>query len=240
MSARMAGYNRVIADIGCDHAHMDIWLLQNGLTDSCVAMDVRSGPLEKAVRNLELYGCADRVELRLSDGFAALKPAEADCAFLTGMGGALMSRLLEDGLGKGGHLRDNPPGKLILQPQSHFYDVRRWLDEHGWGIRDEDMTFEDGKYYVSMRAEPEERCKTGHESEAAGRLDDVQLEFGPVLCVKKPDVFIQYVKMYKRKCERKLEELANSGSADADRKREWFERMRDEAEKLAEGAGLWM
>ena len=231
MSARMAGYNHVAADIGCDHAHMDIWLLQNGLADACIAMDVRPGPLEKAKRNLELYGCDRKVELRLGNGFAQLRPGEADCAFLTGMGGALMTQILEEGLGTNGHLKDAPPKKLILQPQSHVYDVRRWLGCNRWRIVDEDMVYEDGKYYVSVLTEPydpqTEQSEAGYE-----RLNDVQLEFGPVLCRKKPDTFMKYLEMYERKCNRKIEELKNAKTQEACGRSGHFEWLKREAAKL--------
>ena len=46
----------VVADIGTDHAYMPIYLIQNKLASRVIAMDVRRGPLEKAVNNISAAG----------------------------------------------------------------------------------------------------------------------------------------------------------------------------------------
>ena len=134
MSLRMVGKAVCVADVGCDHAHTDIKLLKEGIAEKCIAMDVRPGPLEKARKNLELYKCSDKVELRLSDGLDALRPNEADHCIIAGMGGVVMKGILERGLGQEGHLKDCRP-VLILQPQSHIYDIRKWLYDNGYVIK---------------------------------------------------------------------------------------------------------
>ena len=153
MSLCMVEKTACIADVGCDHAHMDIRLLKDGIVEKCIAMDVRTGPLKKAEGNLKLYDCEDKVDLRLSDGLDALRPGEADQVMITGMGGIVMRGILERGLGEKGHLRDSKP-VLILQPQSHIFEVREWLYSNGYEIVDEDICRECGKYYFAMEAVP--------------------------------------------------------------------------------------
>ncbi len=156
MSLRMVDKTDCVADVGCDHAHMDIKLLKDGIAQKCIAMDVRTGPLEKAEENLKLYGYCDKVELRLSDGLSYLRPGEAQYVIIAGMGGVVMRTILERGLGKNGHLRDNKP-VLVLQPQSHIYEIRKWLYDNNYEIVDEALCYEYGKYYFAIKAVPEIR-----------------------------------------------------------------------------------
>ncbi|MCR5323751.1 MAG: class I SAM-dependent methyltransferase [Lachnospiraceae bacterium] len=156
MSLRMVDKTDCVADVGCDHAHTDIKLLKDGIAQKCIAMDVRTGPLGKAEENLKLYGYCDKVELRFSDGLNYLYPGEAQYVIIAGMGGIVMRTILERGLGKNGHLKDDKP-ILVLQPQSHIYEIRKWLYENGYEIVDEDLCYEDGKYYFAIKAVPKIR-----------------------------------------------------------------------------------
>ena len=38
----------VTADIGCDHGFTSIYLLEQGLADHVIAMDINEGPLQRA------------------------------------------------------------------------------------------------------------------------------------------------------------------------------------------------
>ena len=87
-----------IADIGTDHGYVPIYLVEQNKADHAIAMDVRKGPLARAGENIVRFGCSDRIETRLSDGLAMLKPGEADTVIIAGMGGLLTIRILEGGL----------------------------------------------------------------------------------------------------------------------------------------------
>lgn len=206
MSARMVTPGSRVADVGCDHAHTSIFLLEQRIATSCIGMDVRQGPLGKAAENLEVYGLTDRIELRLSDGLTKLAPGEADSIVIAGMGGILTVKILSEGIATALAARE-----LILQPQSHIDEVRRFLMEHGCSIADEDMCYEDGKYYVAMRAVPQ----TG------AAYSEAELEFGPVLLAKRHPILHRYLESEQRKAVRRLSEIAKSDSADA--KRTYFE-----------------
>ena len=68
----------VITDVGCDHGFVSVYLVQKGLSPRVIAMDVRSGPLERAREHIREYGLQDRIETRLSDGLHGLKTGEAN------------------------------------------------------------------------------------------------------------------------------------------------------------------
>lgn len=143
----LAGHGDTLCDVGCDHAHVPIRLLQNGQYRKAIGMDVIEGPLGKARGNLELYGMTDDVELRLSDGLDAFQEGEADTLVVTGMGGTLMRGIL---------LREPDKTRsfnaLVLGPQSDPDKVRAAVRELGFSLEDERLIYEDGKYYPVLRA----------------------------------------------------------------------------------------
>ena len=87
-----------IADIGTDHGYVPIYLVREGQAEHAVAMDVRKGPLERARAHVAEAGLGSRIDVRLSDGLAGLKPGEADCVVIAGMGGELIIHILEEGV----------------------------------------------------------------------------------------------------------------------------------------------
>lgn len=142
-----AGYT--LADIGTDHAYLPISLLKEGRIPSAIAMDVNRGPLDIAGAHVAECGLADRVALRLSDGFSAIRPGEVESAVIAGMGGALVIRILREGADVVRSLKE-----CILQPQSELDKVRTFLLEEGFFFLSEDMVKDGGKYYPMMRVAP--------------------------------------------------------------------------------------
>ncbi len=136
-----------LADIGTDHAYLPASLILDGKIKHAVAADLRKGPLENAEATVSNYSIADKVELRLSDGLNAVRPDEADDIVIAGMGGILISEILQAAAWV-----KNENIQLILQPQSHDEVLRKWLWDNGFEITKEDSAFEDGKAYICMSA----------------------------------------------------------------------------------------
>ncbi|MCR5742681.1 MAG: class I SAM-dependent methyltransferase [Lachnospiraceae bacterium] len=137
-----------VADIGCDHGFVPIYMVENGICERAIAMDVRSGPLGKATDNVSRAGLSDRIELRLSDGADKLNVGEADAITICGMGGALIRSIME---AKPEVFRG--ADRLVLGPQSEIYDFRRFLLESGYDINDEQVVFEEEKYYFLIKSQ---------------------------------------------------------------------------------------
>jgi len=107
--------NRV-ADVGCDHAYISIYLIQQHIAPHVIAMDINKGPLERGRKNIERLGFSSHIETRLSDGLHELNPGEADTILIAGMGGALTVRILEEGLTTVKKCKE-----LVLGPQSELF-----------------------------------------------------------------------------------------------------------------------
>lgn len=147
MLTKMVTPGSRVADIGCDHGFLSIYLVQEGISPAVIAMDVRKGPLSAAREHIDAQGLGAYIETRLSDGLKKLRPGEADTVVCAGMGGRLMERILKESWEKTVQLRE-----LILQPQSELKECREFLRKSGFRITGEDMVREDGKYYFAMRA----------------------------------------------------------------------------------------
>ncbi len=144
----MVRKGNAVADIGTDHAYLPAWLVLNGIASKALACDVRKGPLENAKKTVELYGLESKITLRLSDGFDKIESFEADDFIMCGMGGTLMEQLVS----RAHWLRDKSK-RIIVQPQSHAEDIRRFFVENGFEILCEDACVDGGKLYCAMAAE---------------------------------------------------------------------------------------
>ena len=205
ISARMKGLTdmvttgSIVCDIGCDHGFVSIYLVQQGIAEAVLAMDVRSGPLSHAQAHIKECGLEKRIETRLSDGLSALKQGEANCMICAGMGGPLMRKILQEGREKAQAMRE-----LILQPQSEIAMFRAFLRSEGYRIVKEDMVYEEGKYYPIIKAVPGREQEFINESE-----QDIFDLFGPYLLKCKHPMLQQYL-LYSRNIlgnlQRRLEE----------------------------------
>ncbi len=137
------------ADVGTDHGFVPIRLIEMGRTKHVVAMDVRKGPLSRAAEHIREYHMEEQIETRLSDGLRELLPGEADTVVIAGMGGELMLRILKEGA----HLYDSVK-HYILSPQSELSLFRHGLEKLGFVIEEEEMLFDEGKYYVILQVSP--------------------------------------------------------------------------------------
>lgn len=137
-----------VADVGTDHALLLAQLRATGRIARGIGIDLRPGPLAQARRTLEAAGTA-RVELRRGDGLTALRPGEVDTAVLAGMGGATIVRLLD-----AAPLVVARLDALVLQPNTDWTEVRRFIARRGWSLRHESMVQERGKFYVILSVDP--------------------------------------------------------------------------------------
>ena len=128
-----------VADVGCDHGYLGIYLLKNGIASAVIASDVREMPLQSAVRNAEKYGVRERMSFYLSDGIRNV-PREFDCMVCAGMGADTMMSILD-----AAPWLKSERYRLILQCQSKRPELRQWLAIHGFSIRRETLS-KDGKF----------------------------------------------------------------------------------------------
>ena len=132
-----------VADIGCDHGYLGIYLLQRGHATSVIAADVNEAPLQSAMRNAMKFGVRDKMSFYLSDGARNI-PRDFDTLVCAGMGGDTMIHILDDAP----WLKSNQY-RLILQCQSKTPLLRKHLTDQGWQITKESIV-RDGKFLYTI------------------------------------------------------------------------------------------
>lgn len=132
-----------VADIGCDHGYLGVYLLKNGIADSVIAADIRKGPLHSAVHNSEKFGVRDKMSFYLSDGVKSI-PRDFDTLVCAGMGADTMVSILD----AAPWLKDGRY-RLILQCQSKTPMLRQYLYENGWNLENE-IVLRDGRFLYTV------------------------------------------------------------------------------------------
>lgn len=145
--ASMIAPGAKVADIGCDHGYLGIWLIRQGVATHVEACDLRPMPLEKARENARLFGTAEQMRFAVADGLSALSPGQVDTIVCAGMGGDCIAHILQEAP----WVRD-PAYTLILQPQTSGNDLRRYLGEAGFAIEEERLVQDGGFLYFTIQA----------------------------------------------------------------------------------------
>ncbi len=178
--AHMCDKGAVVADIGTDHGYLPIYLVQEGIAPSAIAMDLRKGPLEKAKKHICDNCLEDRIQTRLSDGLEKLSKNEADIITICGMGGRLIADIVTKGKDV---ITQNTI--LVVSPQSEVGEFRHFLVSQGFEIEDEQMLKEDGKYFII-------KCRKSEES-VCSEFSETQYQYGWKLLDSKDKTLYEYL-----------------------------------------------
>lgn len=146
IASMVEGYER-IADIGTDHAYIPIWLAQTKKCHKIIATDIKVGPLQKAVKNVNKHHVSDKVELRLGNGITSIREGECDAFIIAGMGGVLIADILEESFET-----VKRAGAIIMQPVYTDEVLREYLHQKGFCIETEALVRDEGRIYVVIKA----------------------------------------------------------------------------------------
>ena len=140
--ASLVDEGKKIAHIGTDHGYIPVYLLNNNKIDYAILADVNKGPLENAKKEVRHNKLDDKVDLRLGSGLEVLNQNEVDEVIIAGMGGILISELLEAKKSVSQTVE-----KLILQPMQAQNELRKYLYNNGYEILNEVLVKEDFRIY---------------------------------------------------------------------------------------------
>lgn len=206
LSARLAAVAKYvpkgakIADIGSDHAYLPCYLAKNIGITFALAGEVAVGPYQSAKSNVLAEGLSDIISVRLGDGLDVVRPGEIEYVTIAGMGGALITSILERGKDKLSHVK-----RLILQPNVSAISIRKWLIDNNWELMAEEILEEDGKIYEVLVGEKGDSPLTPY-----GRHLEAELLVGPYLAKEQNAVFKKKWLMEVKNWQRIYQQLENA------------------------------
>lgn len=189
--------NKILADIGTDHAYLPSYAYLKGIIPCAIGTDVNEGPYESARTHVNNLGLSQVIDIRLGDGLAVIRENEVEQVTIAGMGGALITSILEDGKAKLAGVE-----RLILQPNVATDKVRRWLYANDWTICDECILEEDQIIYEIIVAN---RGKDDR------HFVEIDFLFGPYLNKEKS---VAFQKKWKAELKKQENILLNLNKAD--------------------------
>ena len=198
--AELIPVGSTLADIGTDHAYIPVYCQQNGITTSCLAMDVNKGPLDRANANINKYGFEDKIKTRLSNGLSNLKPGEADVIVIAGMGGLLIEDIIRNGTDAIGD-----ETLLLLQPMIAPIELRSYLYSSGFNITDEYVVREENKFYNIFAVK-----------KGSFKPSEFDLYFGKNIAKNSPDTIIAYLEYKIRVCKNIIFGMKKAENPDCD------------------------
>lgn len=155
------------ADIGADHAHLSIYLIQNDLSPWVIATEYGDAPFKRLQEAVICSGYTSRIAVRQGDGLQVLKPGEVNNIVVAGMGADNIVSILTHN-----QYQAQSFERYVFQPMSRPGILRQFLSQWGWPLMDEKVIYENGRYYVVISAEP------GQESY---HMSSLEMDIGPLL-----------------------------------------------------------
>ncbi|MFG6121085.1 tRNA (adenine(22)-N(1))-methyltransferase [Thalassobacillus sp. B23F22_16] len=165
------------ADIGSDHAYLPCYVCLKDPSAVAIAGELNDGPYQSAKKEVEANNLTDRISVRKGDGLSVLSSDEVEQIVIAGMGGTLITNILETGKSKLTRV-----SRLVVQPNVDAKSLRRWLADNGYRITAEEILEEAGHIYEVVVAD----------KQSAGeqiKYTDKEIYFGPYLLKEKNDPF---------------------------------------------------
>ena len=167
--------NKVVFDVGSDHALLPSFLVENGICDKVYAGEIALGPLENVKQAIKRNGLEGRVIPVFSDGLSKA-PDDVDIVVIAGMGFHTIKHVLES-------CDVSRYQYFLVQSNTDVDELRRYISEKGYTIEDERVVY-DGFYYQVIRFSADL-----HEP-----YSEMEIKYGPILLKRRDEVFIAYLK----------------------------------------------
>ena len=161
--------NDKIIDIGCDHALLDIYLMNNKNNINLIASDIHEGAIKNAKKNISKHALLDKIDLRLGDGLNVINENEVDTIIIAGMGYYSIEKKM------------NKIKKIIVQSNTDVVKLRKFVIKLGYKIEDELLVKDKDIIYTIIK------FTLGKE-----KYSYEEIYFGPKILSKKDDLFLEY------------------------------------------------
>lgn len=167
--------NETICDIGSDHGYLPISYALK-YHKKIYATEVAKGPFTKLENNIIKYNCKGLVIPYLSNGLNNL-PNDVTTISICGMGGLTILDILNELL--------NYPNieRIILEPQSHAYEIRNEISKFSYIIINEEYCEEKNHFYNILELKSSYKKVT---------YSELEKYFGKIPLEKKDPLMLKY------------------------------------------------
>ena len=186
-----------IMDVGCDHALLDIYIMEKELLDKIYVCDVNPNALENGKRNIEKYEMNGKIIPILGFGIEKSANLDINTLIISGMGSNSIIEILSSPL-------IQRIDKLVLQSNNNYYELRKFLTKIGFNIFYEELIKDGKKIYINIVAGRDRVLQKYSEKEYL---------FGPVLIQSKGN--LPYFYQQKAKYEQIFYKNRNEFNANA-------------------------
>lgn len=173
----MIDKNKVVFDVGSDHALLPCFLIMNGITDKAYAGEITEGPNKKSIENINRYDLDGKVIPVLSDGLQNASD-DVEVVVIAGMGFHTIKHILDS-------CNIEKYEYFIVQSNNDVDKLRKYISDHNYTIIDENIVHDDFYYQIIKFS-----------SKYHDKYDDISVKYGPILLERKDDVFIEYLEYY--------------------------------------------
>ena len=178
--AMMVERNKVVFDVGSDHALLPCFLVQNQISPKVYAGEIAEGPFNKVKETIAKNHLEASVIPVFSDGLAKAED-DVDIVIIAGMGYHTIRHILEQ-------CDVSRYQYFLVQANNNVELLRQYLSDHCYTIEDEKVVY-DGFYYQVIRFSADL-----HEP-----YSDLEIKYGPVLLRRRDEVFLAYLEDLKNR-----------------------------------------
>lgn len=162
-------YEDKVADIGCDHAYLSIYLTENSLCEKVIATDINKNALQIAIKNIKKNNLENKIKTYLSDGLKNVDDYEIDTLVISGMGTNTILQILNN-------IEKFSIKKLVLQSNNDLPTLRNSLRKRNFYLQKEKVIYEKKHFYV-IGVYTKEKTKINLHDKLFGKYDSSNLSY---------------------------------------------------------------
>ena len=172
--AMLVDKNKVVFDVGSDHALLPCFLVENGISKKVYAGDIAQGPLNTGIQNIKKRNLEGKVIPVFSDGLAKAED-DVDIVIISGMGYHTIKHILDN-------CEIERYQYFIVQPNTDVELLRKYISDHNYTIEDERVVYDEFYYQIIKFS-----------ADLHDPYSDLEIKYGPILLKRKDEVFIAYL-----------------------------------------------
>lgn len=213
--ADMITDSNIVNDIGCDHALLDIYLLQSKKVKKVVASDITPGALNQAKSNVKKYDVKE-IDLRLGNGLNTINDSDkVDTVVLSGLGNIKINNILNENK----KLLNNI-NTIIIQSNTMPDMIRSEVIKLGYKIDDERLVLENNIIYEIIKF-----------TKGFKKYSKKEIYYGPILLKNKSELFCKKINKEIEKQENILNRLPKNKRLEKLKIKRFIRKLKKEIKK---------